>query len=382
MQGQSARDPRLNKAYGVPVERLNGGEPIIAPSQQWWETGVTFNPAAVYLARTPENEAVIRALLPMRRPDDPDLAEGVVAIHYRARPEHDPGADAERSFIGLALFTPELKPLYRYYEPVLVPSLEPDAYDALGVEDPRISRFDGRFYMVYCGVQPDAQTGWRARLCLAVSDDLLRWTKLGPLRGEVNHHNNKDGVFFPDRIDGKFYLLHRPFDHDWPREDYAIRLAESTAPGGEWKDLGEVLRAFPNARMCSSWVGAGSEPLRLEDGRYLHIYHTGSYLSENDREYDAGAALFDFSHFDPAKPAALLTARLEPLMAPETPAELHSRSRLQVGNVLFVCGSYAYQGWLYMIYGGADTYTLAARVEIRRLVEALEGAGLENPYDL
>ncbi|HMN63346.1 MAG TPA: hypothetical protein PJ988_23460, partial [Anaerolinea sp.] len=100
-----------------PIERLNGGEPIIAPSQNWWETGVTFNPAAVYLERSAENDLILRALLPMFNPDDPRLAEGVVAVHYRARPEVDPGSAFARSFIGLTLFTPTLQPLYRYQEP-------------------------------------------------------------------------------------------------------------------------------------------------------------------------------------------------------------------------------------------------------------------------
>ena len=37
----------------------------------------------------------------------PISPNGVVAIHYRARPETDPGVPFVRSFIGLALFTPD-----------------------------------------------------------------------------------------------------------------------------------------------------------------------------------------------------------------------------------------------------------------------------------
>jgi predicted GH43/DUF377 family glycosyl hydrolase len=165
-----------------------------------------------------------------------------------------------------------------------------------------------------------------------------------------------------------------------PRADIAIRLAQSDSPSGPWRDLGEVLRAFPNPRMHSSWVGAGSVPIWLEAQRYLVIYHTGNFLNAQDREYDLDAAVFDFDAFDPARPASLVTARLEPLMVPETPAELRSRSQLQVGNVLFACGSYEYRGWITIIYGGADTYTLAARIEKRALLEHLRAAGLHNPF--
>jgi beta-1,2-mannobiose phosphorylase / 1,2-beta-oligomannan phosphorylase len=380
MNLEPGRRLNLNKPYGLAVERLNAGEPVIAPTANWWETGVTFNAAAVYLARTPENEAVIRALLPMRAADDPALAQGVVAVHYRARPENDPGSAFGRSFIGLALFTPELEPLYRYQEPVMYPTPDPDGLDHLGVEDPRITRLGDTFYMVYCGVQADPVTTWKANLCLAVSQDLLHWEKRGILRGDPANSNNKDGVLFPEILEGKYLLLHRPFAHGMVQNEKAIHLAQSATLDGAWADSGGVLRAYTNPRMRSSWPGAGSVPVRIGEKRYLVIYHTGNMLNEVDREYDLDAAVFDFNHFNPAQPESLVTARLEPLMVPETPAELRSHSQLQVGNVLFACGSYVYNGYLYIIYGGADTYTLAARVELRVLCEALETCGNTNPF--
>lgn len=380
MTSESGRILELNKPYGVRVERCNNGEPIIAPSGNWWETGVTFNPAAFYLPNTPENRPRIRALLPMRPPDDPLLADGVVAVHYRARPEHDPGSAFARSFIGLAVFTPELQLIYRYQEPVLYPCADAGGYDVLGVEDPRVHQFGDRFYMVYCGVQPDPIDAWRASLCMAVSDNLLHWEKRGVMPGEITRMNNKDGVLFPDKIGGRYWLLHRPFAERLPKSEYSVDLASAESLDGPWTDHGEILRAFPNPRMHSSWVGAGSVPVKVGEKRYLHILHTGNYLNPTDREYDVTAAVFDFNKLDLADPRTLVTARLEPLMVPETPAELRSRSQLQVGNVLFACGSYEYKGWIYIIYGGADTYTLAARVRKDELLAALEESGMKNPY--
>jgi predicted GH43/DUF377 family glycosyl hydrolase len=362
------------------VERLNGGEPILAPTMNWWETGVTFNAAAYFLPRQPENALIIRTLLPMLPDDDPRLGEGVVAIHYRARPEQDPGSAFVRSFIGLALFTPKLQPLYRYQEPVVFPTANPLGFDSLGVEDPRITRLGGLFYMVYCGVQADPLKTWKANLCMAVSPDLLHWEKLGIIPGAPEQYNNKDGVLFPDVIDGKYYLLHRPFDESLPREEIAIHLATSESPAGPWKEAGEVLRAFRNPKMHSSWVGAGSVPIWVAGKQYIEIYHTGNYLNEVDREYDLDAALFDFDCYRPEDPSSLVVSRVEPLMAPETPAELRSRSQLQVGNVLFACGSYEYQDWIYIVYGGADTYTLAARVKKGDLLEGLQKSRNENPF--
>jgi predicted GH43/DUF377 family glycosyl hydrolase len=339
---------------------------------------VTFNAAAVLIDA--DDSAVLRALLPMLRPDDPALARGVVAVHYRARPEIDPWSKFTRSFIGLALFTPELQLLYRYQEPVLRPSADPQGFDALGVEDPRITRLDGRFYMVYCGVQPDEENGYRAALCLAVSDDLLYWEKLGPMAGELQTRNNKDGVLFPGRINGSYLMLHRPYWEGVAVSEYAIRLAQSESLSGPWRDAGEVLRAFTNPAMHSSWVGAGSVPIPVGNQRYLEIYHTGNWVDAERREYDLDAALLDFSAWDASDPRTLVTARLEHLMTPQTPAELRSHSRLQVGNVLFTCGSYEFEGFIYIVYGGADTYTLAARVRRDVLLAALERSGNTNPF--
>jgi len=368
------------KAHRITVERCNHGEPIIAPTHRAWETGVTFNAAALYLKRSAANDHIISALLDSPDLDHPDLAGGVVAIHYRARPEEDPGFALVRSFIGLAIFTPDFRLLRRWDEPVLSPCSDPESYDAYGVEDPRITRFGDVFYMVYCGPAADLVYGYKANLCLAVSRDLIQWDKLGPLTGDVNATNNKDGVLFPNTIDGKYYLLHRPCGPGLPQSEFVMRLASSGSPTGPWQDCGEVLRAFPNPAHRTSWVGAGSVPIAVGEDQYAVIYHTGNFLNEVDREYDLDAALFDFAAYREGGPAALVRGRIEHLMVPETAAELRSRSRLQVANVLFACGSYSYSDHVYIIYGGADTYTLAARVNQAELFAALQQADLMNPF--
>lgn len=361
-------------SFDALVERCNAGEPIIAPTHLWWETGVTFNAATVYLERSAANDKIIQQLLPGLAPDDPRLADGVVAVHYRARPEHDPGSAFARSFIGLAVFTPDLQLLDRRAEPVISPEAG-QGFDTCGVEDPRITRLGDTFYMVYCGVAY-APDGWNpVRLCLATSDDLVHWRKHGPLIGDPAEDDNKDGVLFPETIDGRYYLLHRPMGSHLPQSELTIHLAVADAPAGPWCDLGEILRAEENPLARASWLGAGSVPIPLGDRRYLVIYHTGNYLKVGDREYDLDAAIFDFARLDPADPAAIVTSRLEHLMTPQSPAELRSRSQLQVANVLFACGSYEYRDQVYIIYGGADTYTLAARVPRDLLVEAVETNG-------
>jgi predicted GH43/DUF377 family glycosyl hydrolase len=96
-------------------------------------------------------------------------------------------------------------------------------------------------------------------------------------------------------------------------------------------------------------------------------------------EYDLDAGLLDLAKAE-QDPGSVVRGRIEHLMVPETPEELRSESSLQVQNVLFACGSYEYKEDLYIIYGGADTYLLAARIKTAALWRALEEADCANPF--
>jgi predicted GH43/DUF377 family glycosyl hydrolase len=359
------------KPYALPVERLFGGAPILRPTENAWESGVTFNSAAVYLERSETNDPIIRRLLEIDSLEDPCLRDGLVALHYRARPRSEPDTRWNRSFIGLALFTPDLAPLKRYAVPVMLPGAEPDSVDALGVEDPRITRFGDTFYAVYCGVSArESGDGWKAANCLARSGDLRHWTKLGALQGDLNCVNNKDGALFPETIDGSYYLLHRPMVG--PVSSYGIQLAVCDSPDGVWKDWGTVLRSWPHPDVKEAWVGAGSVPISLGQRRYLVIYHTGNVLHSGEREYELDAAILDFARFSPENPATLVEKRIERILVPETETERRAPFSDSVANVVFTCGTYVFEGYLYIVYGGGDTYILAARIHLQTLLYHLE----------
>lgn len=367
------------KASRIAVERIDAGNPLIEPSGNAWEGGGTINPAAVYLDRSPENDPLICGLVGDNRLDD--LPEGVVAVYYRAIAAQSSGNEIPFSSIGLAVFTPDLRrQIRRFAAPVLQPDADRESFDYFGVEDPRITCLDGVYFMLYCGPRVDPQNAYKTRLCLATSRDLLHWEKHGPIAGDPDRWENKDGVLFPRRVGGKYYLLHRPWGPAFSSSDLSIWLAASDTPYGPWEDFGEVLHSYaiPGWRAC--WVGAGSVPIALDGDRFLVIYHTGNYLNANDREYDAGAAIFDFSQLSREDPHRLVVSRLEPLMIPETSFEC---SRLPDGarlDVVFPCGSYEYQGDIYLLYGASDQSTAAARVNKAHLLEALKGMPLDNPY--
>jgi beta-1,2-mannobiose phosphorylase / 1,2-beta-oligomannan phosphorylase len=347
------------------IERLNDGEPIIAPTDLPWEDGVTFNSAALLLEGS-ERERLGPILL-----GDADAGDDpLVVVHYRARPMRDEGYALNRSYVGLAVFTPAFELLRRYDTPIVSPEEDALGFDALGVEDPRITRIGDAYYMVYCGVAPRAEGGWTAQVCIARSSDLLAWEKLGPSDAAVNFVNNKDGVLFPDLHEGRYVLLHRPMSGA-PAE-YKIELAVADTAAGPWTNYGGVLGSIDCPECEESWVGAGSVPIALGNGRYLVIFHTGNRLPDGERAYQLDVAIFDMGRLDASNPTAIVTHRLDRIMLPETPREIDAPYADSVGNVVFACGSYEHGDHIYIVYGGGDTYILAARVDRHALIAAVE----------
>ena len=162
--------------------------PILLPdTASDWETYNVFNPAVIY-------------------------HNGLFHMHYRAQ-----GLDWV-SRIGYAVSSDGVH-WNRLGRPVLEPH---DASDARGVEDPRVTALDGRFYMCYTaygrvptGEGAPTHLGGGVLPMIAASNNLITWELLGPIvRGE----DNKDHVLFPRRINGRYVALHRRPPQVWLAE--------------------------------------------------------------------------------------------------------------------------------------------------------------------
>ena len=90
---------------------------------------------------------------------------------------------------------------------VITPQEEWDRY---GCEDPRITRFtdNGKetFLITYTALSSPAFSAKGDRVALATTDDFKNYTRHGVI---IPGLNDKDAVFFPERINGKMALLHR-----------------------------------------------------------------------------------------------------------------------------------------------------------------------------
>lgn len=361
----------LDEAGAVPAERLHGGRPVLEPvADHAWESRVVLNPAAV-LVDDPEalERLTARWGLDGAAQDTLRQAGGACAMLYRAqgsafeRPMQG-GSPHYASSLGLAVFTPDLRLVRRWPAPVVAPEAP---FHDLGVEDARCTKVGDRYYLYYTGYthddRPDALFDGRVQLCLATTRDFLDWTLHGPVEGDVNRHDNKNGALFPEPVDGKWLLWHRPMHGPHPM---AMHLAESDRPEGPWRSRGRVLASYRFRDQALSWVGAAGPPVALGGGRFLALYHQGHRSFEGQRLYNLSAMLVEPAAEPPVR------ARTEPLLLPEGELEKVGDPLLGVDNVVFSCANYVVGDRLVVPYAGADSRIFGATFPLADLVARLE----------
>jgi predicted GH43/DUF377 family glycosyl hydrolase len=353
------------------VERLNSGKPILEKIQTHpWENKVVFNPACILVQDKDEIEKIISSISKSMSIDietirEIDKQDAICFLIYRAQGERTKDYDHRRSSLGLAILTPELKLLKRFNRPILKPE---EPYENFGIEDPRITKIDNKYFMLYTGLTSESEETFnrgenRPRICLAVTEDFVNWEKYGPLKGDLNNVDNKNAVLFPDKIDNKFHLLHRPMQG---KDAMKIHLAVSDSIFGIWRNKGVLIDIMDSSKFEKTWIGAGAPPLKISKWKFLLIYHIGNMKKDGTREYNLGIALINFNLKNP------LAKRYEPFMRPETEYELKGDRDLGVDNVLFICGAYFYKDYLYLPYAGADSAILASRIKRDEILKWLE----------
>lgn len=171
-------------------------------------------------------------------------------------------------------------------EPVLVPEAEYEKGG--GLEDPRIVRINGTYYLTYTGYDTHS-----AQLCLATSSDLIRWVRKGVIlpayHGTWNTQWTKSGAIVPEKIDGKWwmYYLGTRKDADGQPRDY-MGLASSDDLL-HWSDATDqpVLPRRPGA-FDSRVMEPGPPPFVTNSGILLLYNGADDHLV-----YGPGWVLFD-----------------------------------------------------------------------------------------
>ncbi len=237
-----------------------------------------------------------------------------------------------------------------HYDKAIAPQA---SYQMYGVEDARISRIGGLYYMTTCSVSPE-----RHSTTLYISQNGLDWR----LQGIVLDHQNKDMVLFEGMVGGKFMALTRPLGDlyfAYPPDSAflpgpAIQFAQSP-DALHWKPLDAPGIRPRKGTATTMRIGGGTPPIRTEKG-WLIFYH-GVEVQGVVGIYRTFWALLDAD--DPAHVLALHDdeAILEANPALTAPlADL-----MYLTDVVFTTGIAAHEDSFILASGEAD---LACRITV------------------
>ncbi len=266
-------------------------------------------------------------------------------------------------------------------------------YESRGVEDARIVKIEGTFYITYA-----AYDGSNVMGALATSKDLVTIEKHGIITPKITykdyeryalcngnklnpkyHHyyrlyeemgliadelrflKDKDVVLFPRKIKGKFVMLHRI----WPGIQIVYFEAWSELNDLFWKKYIENLTDYivldPKGPFEVNYIGAGCPPIETAEG-WLLIYH-GVQETTTGRTYHAKAALLELD-----KPEVEIARLNLPLFSPTKQWEIEG----EVNDVVFPTGHALFGEDLYIYYGAADKHKAVAKMNINELLQELK----------
>jgi predicted GH43/DUF377 family glycosyl hydrolase len=178
-----------HKQRMIHLSRLSD-RPVLRPRDSSpWEKGAVFNCAAYY-------------------------ERGLIHLVYRATDRPSAG-EPFISCLGYAVSSDGIQ-FNRLDQPIFRPQ---GSQEARGAEDPRIVKLERTFYMLYTGY-----SGSDFKICCATSTNLIQWTR----HGVVLDEQNKDASFFPERLDGRYLLIHRRAPSIWLTESPDLKPGTTT----------------------------------------------------------------------------------------------------------------------------------------------------------
>lgn len=233
-----------------------------------------------------------------------------------------------------------------FYEPEGYPLLT--GYGALenfGIEDCRVTYLEGKYHLTFTAVSDSG-------VCVGMrtTTDWKNFTN----HGLILPPHNKDCAIFTEKVDGKYFALHRPSSVDLGGN--YIWLA-SSPDGIHWGNHKCLIKTRKGS-WDSARVGAGAAPIKTTHG-WLEIYHGAN----EHHQYCLGAILLDLN--DPSK---VLARSKDPIMRPTAEYELCGF----FGHVVFTNGHVVDGDTVTIYYGAADEFVCGAKLSINEILKGLE----------
>lgn len=226
-------------------------------------------------------------------------------------------------------------------KPFVYPS---NQLEVFGIEDPRITFIDGTYFIYFSAVSPKG-----VGEAMVSTKDFQQVTH----HGMIFAPENKDVLIFPEKINGKYYALHRPV----PKSNGAPEIWIAESDNLLYWGNHQFLLGLREDKWDSGRIGGGAVPIKTDRG-WLELYHGAS----KDNRYCMGAVLLDLH--DPTK---VIARSDQPILEPEADYETNGF----FGNVVFSCGAIVEGDMVKMYYGVADTSMACAELRLSEILNSL-----------
>lgn len=213
--------------------------------------------------------------------------------------------------------------------------------------DPRINPIDGEYYITYC-VGGD----YGCRIAIGKTTDFKTIHHISfPM-----HINNRNAVLFPEKINGEYWMLHRP--QNLSSVNSGFIWITSTKDFRYWGPCKIVAR--PEQYWENVKIGPAAPPIKTEKG-WLIVYH-GVFPCCNGINYGAGIMMLDLE-----QPWKVIGRCKDPILYVKESYEMIG----QVPNVVFP-GAVIPEGdgTVKIYYGGADYVQCLAIAKLDDLINA------------
>ncbi len=308
--------------------------PILIPDASLaWEAEAAFNPSVV------------------------GGRDGKVHMLFRAAgiKQNIAGAEVEVSTIGHAIGKNAID-FGSEREQLVVPV---ESWERYGCEDPRVTEFEGRYYIFYTAVSDFSADG--IKVAVAITKDL----KTIDERHLVTPFNAKAMALFPERIGGKIAAL-VTVNTDRPPAKIAVAFFDRVEDiwSKEYWDVWykdfehHVIDIEQNEK---DQIEVGSAPLKTKDGWLIFYSYIYNYFAPPPI-FGIQAALLDLN--DPQK---IVGEVKRPFIVPQEEYEFYGR----VPHVVFPSGALIRAADVYLYYGATDTTSCVATFKKKELLEQL-----------
>jgi predicted GH43/DUF377 family glycosyl hydrolase len=227
-----------------------------------------------------------------------------------------------------------------------------------GAEDPRLTRIGDRVYMFFIALEGLPQLAMTSISLDDFLDHCWKWEK--PTIIVPPGTANKCGCAFPEKINGKYAVLHRGVSFgNFHVPDIWIDYVDDI----DFK-TGEVLRGHHSIPLRKGYwdsikIGAGAPPIKTKYGWLLIYFGIGD---KDPSRYKIGAMLLDLKN-----PEKVLHRSSEPILEPD---EWYENEGHKAG-IAYPCGAVVKNGTLFVYYGGADTVVCVATANLEEFLQML-----------